>query len=278
MRASLADLLADASARGAAVGSFTAYNLETAAGVLRAAEERGRGVVLLLSPGSFRTRDGRLLAAALVALADRAAVSACVQLDHVADLAAMEDALALGVGALMADGSALSDEENAELVQAAVRLARRAGAHVEAELGRVEGDEDVAAAAAAGVLTDPEGAAEFVARTGSACLAVSIGNVHGHYAQPLRLDWERLAAIRGRVDVPLSLHGTSGLPDADVRRAIGLGVAKLNVNTELRDAYLAATERELGRVADGADVLALNEAQADAVAATVAAKLALCEP
>jgi tagatose 1,6-diphosphate aldolase GatY/KbaY len=276
MLASFAELLADAAARRGAVGSFTAYNLETAVGVLRAAEERGKGVVLLLSPGSFRARGGRFLAAALVTLAERSSVPACVQLDHVAELAAIEEAFELGVGAVMADGSALPDEENGALVRAAVAHARRAGGHVEAELGRVEGGEDVAAAAAAGALTDPGAAAGFVARTGAACLAVSIGNVHGRYAQPPRLDWERLAAIRERVDVPLSLHGTSGLPDADVRRAVELGAAKLNVNTELREAYLAATARQLGRVREGADVLALHEAQADAVAAAAAAKLALC--
>jgi ketose-bisphosphate aldolase len=278
VRASFAELLAAAAVRGAALGSFTAYNLETAVGVLRAAEERGTAVVLLLSPGSFRGRDGRLLASALVALADRAAVPACVQLDHVADLAAVEEALALGVGAVMADGSALPDEDNAAFVREAAALARGAGGHVEAELGRVEGSEDVAAAAAAGALTDPERAAAFVARTGAACLAVSVGNVHGRYARPPRLDWERLAAIRERVNVPLSLHGTSGLPDVDVRRAVELGVAKLNVNTELREAYLAATGRTLDGVRRGADVLALNAAQADAVAAAVAAKLALCDP
>jgi ketose-bisphosphate aldolase len=278
VRASFAQLLADASARGGAVGAFTAYNLEIAAGVLRAAEEREAGVVVLLGPGSFRARSGRLLAAALVALADQAAVPACVQLDHVDDLAAMEDALALGVGAVMADGSALPGEANAELVRAAVGLAGAAGAHVEGGPGRSKERRDRAAAVVAGALTDPDEAAGFVDRTGAACLAVSIGNVHGRYVGPPRLDWERLAAVRERVDVPLSLHGASGLPDEDVRRAIALGVAKINVNTELRDAYLAATARELGRAAEGADVLGLNEAQADAVAAVAAAKLSVCDP
>jgi tagatose 1,6-diphosphate aldolase GatY/KbaY len=278
MRVSFADLLADASRRGGAVGSFTCYNLETASGVLRAAEAHGVGVVLLLSPGSFKGRGGPLLAAALVALADRAPVPACVQLDHVADLAASEAALELGAGAVMADGSALPDEENARLVRAAVELADRFGAHVEAELGRVEGSEDVATAAAAGALTDPDEAVSFVERTGAACLAVSIGNVHGRYARPPRLDWERLRAIRELVGIPLSLHGTSGLGDDDVRRAVELGVAKLNVNTELREAYLEATAAALHCVAPGADVLALNEAQEDAVAGAVASKLALFVP
>ena len=278
MRASFADLLAGASSRGGAVGAFTCYNLETAVGVLAAAESARLGVVLLLSPGSFRGPGGRLLAAALVAATDQADIPACVQLDHVADLALVEQALEAGVGAVMADGSALPDEENVALVCRAVELAGRFGAHVEAELGRVEGEEDVAAAAEAGNLTDPEEAASFVRRTGAACLAVSIGNVHGRYARSPSLDWDRLRAIRERVDVPLSLHGTSGLRDDDVRRAVGLGVAKFNVNTELREAYLETTAGAPDRLSAGADVLGLNGAQAEAVARAVTAKLALCAP
>jgi ketose-bisphosphate aldolase len=278
VRASFADLLAEATGRGGAVGAFTCYNLETAVGVLRAAESARLGVVLLLSPGSFRGPGGRVLAAALVAAADEAEVPACVQLDHVADPALVGQALEAGAGAVMADGSALPDEENVALVCRAVELAGRFGAHVEAELGRIEGDEDVAAAAEAGALTDPDGAASFVRRTGAACLAVSIGNVHGRYARPPNLDWDRLRAIRERVDVPLSLHGTSGLSDDDVRHTVGLGVAKFNVNTELREAYFEATASALDRVSVGADVLGLNGAQAEGVARAVAAKLALCTP
>ena len=90
-----------------------------------------------------------------------------------------------------------------------------------------------------------------MARTGAACLAVSIGNVHGIYRDPPRLDWERLEAIRSAVAAPLSLHGASGIADADVRRAIAAGVAKINVNTELREAYLAATAATIGSVLEG---------------------------
>ena len=146
------------------------------------------------------------------------------------------------------------------------------------ELGAIAGDEDVAAAVAAGALTDPGEAAVLVEQTGAACLAVSIGNVHGAYREPPQLDWARLAAIRERVDVPLSLHGASGLPDADVRRAIALGVAKVNVNTELRERYLAATADRLPAARPDARLLELDAAQVDAVAAAVAAKLDVYSP
>jgi ketose-bisphosphate aldolase len=197
-----------------------------------------------------------------------------VELDHVADLELMERALELGCGAVMADGSRLPFDENRELASRAVELAGRYGAHVEAELGHVAGGEDVADAAQVGKLTDPDEAARFASETGVSCLAVSIGNVHGAYAQPPSLDWPRLEAVRSRTAVPLSLHGASGIPDADVRRAISLGVSKVNVNTELREAYLAASARHLSAVRDGARLLELHARQRAAVEAVAAVKLA----
>jgi ketose-bisphosphate aldolase len=266
-------LVEDAAARGGAVGAFTCYNPETARGVLAAADRAGRDVILLVAASSLRAPGGELLVAALVAAAAYAPARACVQLDHVDDLGEIGRALALGAGAVMADGSRLPFDENVAFVRAAAER----GDGIEAELGGIEGDEDVATAVAAGALTDPDEAAAFVAATGAACLAVSIGNVHGTYRDPPRLDWPRLEAIRERTRVPLSLHGASGLSDDDLRRAIERGVAKVNVNTELRERYLAATAEHLERAPAGARVLELNRAQADAVAEVVTTKLAAFE-
>lgn len=267
------EILAERRRRGTAAGAFTCYNLETAAGVVRAATARGAGVILLVGERSFRAEGGDLLVAALLAVAGRAPVPAAVQLDHVADLELIEAAFELGVGAVMADGSRLPLDENAELVRRAAEVARRHGGEVEAELGHVAGDEDVAQIAAVGALTDPAEAAAFVERTGAACLAVSIGNVHGVYRRPPALDWARLEAIRERVGVPLSLHGASGLPEDDLRRAVELGIAKVNVNTELRERYLAVLADRLEWARDGARVLELDLALADAVADAAGAKL-----
>jgi tagatose 1,6-diphosphate aldolase GatY/KbaY len=273
MLARFSDLLSAAASRGSAVGAFTAYNLEQAVGVLRAAEERGAGVIVLVGSQSFRAPGGPLSLAALVAAARESPAPACVQLDHVDDLALIRRAFELGAGAALADGSRLPLDRNVELVRQAVEAARSARAEVECELGGIAGDEDVAKAVAAGALTDPEEAAGFVERTGASCLAVSIGNVHGTYRDEPALDWPRLEEIRRRVPVPLALHGASGLPEADVRRAISLGVAKVNVNTELRERYLEATAAGLDEARAGARVLDLNAAQADAVADVVRAKL-----
>jgi len=267
-----ADLLARRR-QGSAVGAFTCYDLETATATLRAAAAAGAGVVLLIGGSSYRERDGGLLLAALLAVAARADARACVQLDHCDDLALIDSALEAGAGAVLADGSSLPFERNIEFVARAAELARRHGASVEAELGGIAGDEDVAEAVAAGALTDPAQTADFVARTGTDCLAVSIGNVHGAYRERPHLDWERLEAIRDAIDTPLSLHGASGIPDELLRRSIKTGVAKINVNTELRGAYLDATRQNLTSVLEGARLNVLHAAQSAAVERVIASKL-----
>lgn len=270
-----AELLSEADAQGAAVGAFTAYNLEQAIGVLAAAEGRGQPIMLLVSRQSFAGRGGPALMTALVAVAQRAPVPCCVQLDHVADLELMRAALEAGAGAVMADGSTLTVAENAELVRAAARIARDHGAGIEAELGHVAGDEEIAAAVRRGALTDADQAVRFVERTGATCLAVSIGNIHGRYPEPPQLDWARLKAIHERVPVPLSLHGASGIPDGDVRQSIGGGIRKVNVNTELRDRWFEVLATRAEELRSGARLLALNEALIDAVQDIVNSKLEL---
>jgi ketose-bisphosphate aldolase len=255
------------------LGGFTCYDLEAARAVLAAAAARDVGVVLLISREAFAAEGGEQLLAGVRAAAERSPARACVQLDHVSDLELIAAAFELGAGAVMADGSRSPFDENVALVSEARRLADRSGGAVEAELGHVAGGEDVAAAAEAGALTDPGEASRFAAATGVALLAVSIGNVHGAYASEPRLDWDRLAQIERAVDVPLSLHGASGLPDSDLQRAIASGVRKVNVNAELRDAYLAATRDHLDEASDGLRVLALHESQAAAVRDVVDAKL-----
>ncbi len=267
------DLLEERRSSGAAAGAFTCYDVTTAIGVVRAAEARGVPAILLVAEGSFRAEGGRLLLPALLAVAGAARVPMCVQLDHVADDGLIDAALAAGVGAVMADGSRLPLDENAAFVS---RVRDRAGTvGLEVELGHIEGGEDVAAATEAGALTDPDEAVGFVAATRCDCLAVSIGNVHGTYARPPALDWERLRAIRQSVDVPLSLHGASGLPDDDLRQAIELGVCKVNVNTELRERYLAQLDAGLPGAREGLRLLDLEAGVVDAVAEVVDAKLAL---
>lgn len=273
MLAPFRDILDERRRAGAAVGAFTCYDVTTALGVIGAAEARNVPAILLVAEASFRAPTGRLLVPALRAVADEASVPMCVQLDHVSDDALIDAALAAGIGAVMADGSKLPPERNAAFV---AEVRRRAGsAGIEAELGHIEGGEDVAAATEAGALTDPEEALVFVGASRCDCLAVSIGNVHGRYASPPRLDFERLARLRDSVDVPLSLHGASGLPGDDVRRAVALGVCKVNVNAEIRERYLTRLADQLPAALDGLRLLELEAAVVDAVEDLVTAKLQL---
>ncbi|MBK1783608.1 class II fructose-bisphosphate aldolase [Prauserella cavernicola] len=251
--------LAEARRERRPLGAFTCYTLDTAAGVLDAAESAGAPVVLLVSDAALRAPAGPRLLTALVAMAQRAAVPAWVQLDHCPDLERIRQALDLGAGGVMADGSRLDDAANLEFTREAVALATPYGAAVEAELGRIEGDEDIDVAAAAGAFTDPAAAEDFVRRTGVDCLAVAIGNVHGSYRHEPRLDWQRLADIADRLPVAVSLHGTSGLPADQLRRAHELGAVKFNVNTELRRAHVGELRRALDEAPASTDVLALTE-------------------
>jgi tagatose 1,6-diphosphate aldolase GatY/KbaY len=196
-----------------------------------------------------------------------------VQLDHATDLGVMRAAIEAGIGAVMADGSKLPYDQNEALVRAASDIAQTRGAGVESELGRVSGEEDAAVAAERGSLTDPARAADFVARTGADCLAVSIGNVHGRYRSPPQLDWPRLEVVRDRVDVPLSLHGASGLTGDQVARAVSMGIRKVNVNTELRDRWFEVLETRGPELRGGSNLRALGQALIEGAREVSAAKL-----
>jgi tagatose 1,6-diphosphate aldolase GatY/KbaY len=238
---SLSAVVAGAQRDGAAAGAFSCYDLVTADAVLTAAEARDAPCVLLIPSAALAGRTGPALVAGCAALARAARTPVAVQLDHVRDLAAVRAGLAAGANAVMADGAALGFDDNVRFVAQAVALAAAHGdgVEVEAELGRVAGDEERADHRAAGTLTDPAQVGKFLTRTGASCLAVSIGNAHGATPRPPRLDWGLLDAIRVATSVPLALHGGSGIPAADVRRAVGAGIGKMNVNTQLRQAWLA---------------------------------------
>lgn len=251
MRVRLDDLVGSALERGAAVPAFTCYDFTTALAVVAAAEESGRGVILLVAPKTAGVRSGRRLITALRALADDASVPVSVQLDHASDLEVIRDSVAAGADAVLADGSSLPFEENIALVRSVREVLVAAGASdvvIEAELGGLAGDEDKAFGASAGVhpagLTDPGQVQEFVSRTGAQLLAVAVGNAHGRYTGEPKLHWDVLEAIASRTELPLVLHGASGIPAADLVKATSMRVGKVNFNTELRTGILATLESE----------------------------------
>lgn len=284
MLASGRELLEHAQRSGGAVGAFNTYNLETTRAIVAAAESQGQPIILALGQGALDHGGLATLSAVALAAAREAAVPVAVHLDHGADLAIIRRCIDAGFTSLMIDGSALAFAENVRLTRQAVAAA--ADLPVEGELGGVAGDEDhsgcpdaagaaEAPAAAPIPMTDPEQATEFVARTGVTSLAVAIGNAHGYYKGEPVLDFERLAALQRSVPVPLVLHGASGLSDADLRRAIGLGVHKINVNTELRHALFDSLSATLAEPSSGYDVTQLFGAARLAMQGVVEQKIAL---
>lgn len=228
-----------------AIGAFNVYNLEGARAVVEAAEELRSPVILQVLPKALELGVSPLVALCLEA-GRAASVPVSVHLDHCSSEAILKMALEAGFSSVMADGSHLSYIENIAFTKKIVALAHAQGKTVEAELGRLAGTEDgLTVAEYNAKLTDPKQAADFVYATGVDALAVCIGNVHGKYITEPVLDFERLAAIRESVAIPLVLHGTSGLPDEMVLHSIGLGISKFNVNTEIRMEYLRAAKKYL---------------------------------
>jgi ketose-bisphosphate aldolase len=268
-----ASVLGRAQEMGRAVGAFTCYNFEELEAVVRTAEARRAPVIVLVSPASFRNAGGERLVRGFRAAIAHTSVDVVLQLDHVSDLRSVERAVECGVDAVMADGSKLSFRDNLAFTSSVVRAARSRGIGVEAELGRVEGQEDRVGEALVGVMTDPEEAEEFAEKSGVDCLAAAFGNVHGHYAGAPSLDWQRLEEIRAIVPSPLSLHGASGLPDVDLRRAVSSGVAKMNVNTELRATYFRCLEEELEPTSEALDLKRLGDRLVEAVTEAVESRL-----
>ena len=267
------ELLGRAQEAGRAFGAFTCYDLLGFEAVVRAAESYRAPVIILVSPRSFTAQGGERLVLAFGAAGKSSSVEVLVQLDHARDERLIERAADCGVDAVMADGSKLPLSENLAFTRAVAGSMQPRGVGVEAELGRVEGHEDEAGETLSGAMTEPGEAEWFANESGADCLAVAVGNVHGHYSGTPNLDWRRLEEIRGVSPAPLSLHGASGLPEEDLRRTLSLGVAKFNVNTELRAAYFGFLEDEFGDKVATLDLKSLGDGVVEAVQRVVEAKL-----
>jgi tagatose 1,6-diphosphate aldolase GatY/KbaY len=226
--------------------------------VVQAAEAEQAPVLLQLGAGVLARARLTPLVRMAQGLSEAATVPVGVHLDHARDVADVEACLRLGCTSVMFDGSSLPYVDNVRLTRGVVERAHAVGAWVEAELAGIPGDEETSSTVERiGGMTDPLTAADFVGRTGVDALAVAVGNVHGMSAAPAQLDFDLLGRIAQAVPVPLVLHGASGQPTAAIARAIRLGVVKLNVNAELRRAYLAGVAVSGSPVGDGlADMLA----------------------
>lgn len=228
------DLLKPAAADGYAVPAFCVWNAETMIAVLSVAADLHAPVILMNGPAEHGLLAPADLADIAQTVGRRFNVPTALHLDHGDSLDQVHACLAAGYTSVMLDYSSRPYAENVAALRQAGELAHARGVTVEGEIGHV-GKADTATAEGNGdsTLTEVSEAACYVAETGVDALAVSIGNAHGQYTRLPKLDFQRLAEIRAAVGIPLVLHGGSGTPEEDLRRAISLGIAKVNVATEL---------------------------------------------
>lgn len=221
-----------------AVGAFSAHNAETIQGILWAAEEMDSPVMIQVGQKAIPHMGMRNMRRMISGFAETTRVPVCIHLDHGRTFEQAVEAVQLSFQSVMYDGSGYPLEENITRTRQVVEVAHAVGISVEGELGRIAGTEDdVTVEERDAFLTDVGEAARFVEETSVDSLAVSIGTAHGFYRGEPELRFDRLEEIAERVSPPIVLHGGSGVPDEMVRKAISLGVAKVNVDTELRSAF-----------------------------------------
>jgi fructose-bisphosphate aldolase, class II len=238
-----AQLVSSAARRGAGIPAFNGITLEHGEAIVRAAERTGRPVILALSHNAVRFHGSlRPVAAAYRALAAEASVPVGLHLDHVEDLDMVREALPLGFGSVMFDAATLPYADNVRATREAAALLHDAGLWLESELGEIGGKDG---AHAPHVRTDPGEAARYVADTGVDALAVAVGSSHAMVDRTAELDLDLVARLRAAVPVPLVLHGSSGVGDDGLRAAVGAGLVKVNVGTQLNVAYTGAVRAGL---------------------------------
>ncbi len=242
MLVNLKEIIAMAEEGEYCIPAFNVYNTETIMGVIKAAEEAKAPVIIQVYPRLVNEEVGFFLAPAIVAGAQRASVPICFHLDHGPDETSAQKILRWGATGIMYDGSVHSFEENIATTKHIVDMCNAIDVGVEGELGHIGSVNDDAMEE----YTDPEEAGEFVKQTGVTCLAVLIGNAHGHYKKTPCLDIERVKAIRKATNnTPLVLHGGSGIPDEQVKAAIKAGIRKMNIGTDVCCAFADGTKTTL---------------------------------
>ena len=252
------DLLRRAEEKNIGCGAFSVGNMEMVRGAIRAAEELDTPIILQIAEVRLKNSPLHLMGPMMVQAAKEAKVDVAVHLDHGLTFESVDKALELGFTSVMLDASTLPFEENIARVKAVVEKARKYGATVEAELGLVGGSED--GSCDHGIrCTDPDDAVVYARETGIDVLAVAIGNAHGNYPVAPTLAFDVLEKIHEKVDIPLVLHGGSGITDKDFQKAISLGIRKVNIATASFNSLTAHVEKYMEST-DKHNFFDLNEA------------------
>ena len=253
-----------------AIPHFNVWNAEMLMGVMDAAEESKAPIIISFGTGFVGNTSFEDFSHMMVSMARKASVPVITHWDHGRSMEIVQNAYNHGMNSVMRDASAFDFEENIRLTKEVVDYFHPRGIPVEAELGHVGNETIYEEALASYRYTDPGQAAEFVERTGCDSLAVAIGNQHGVYTSEPQLNIEVVERVRAAVSVPLVLHGASGIGDADIRTAISLGIAKINIHTELCQAAMAAIRDRVDQ-----PFLAVERAVRDAVKQRALEKIVL---
>ncbi len=234
----MADILNKANKEGYAVGGFNINNMEFLQGIIWAAEEMKSPLILQTSEGALRYIGMDYVIGMVEAAIKNANIPVALHLDHGSSFESIMKCIRSGYSSVMIDGSHYPYEENIELTRKVVEAAHAVGVTVEAELGKLGGvEDDLSVDEKDATFTNPDEAEEFVERTGVDALAIAIGTAHGVYAGEPKLDFDRLDVIKKKIKIPVVLHGASGVPEADVKKSVSLGVNKVNVNTDFQQAF-----------------------------------------
>lgn len=266
-----------ASDQGYAIPAFNIHNLESLQVVVDVAAQMESPVILAGTPGTYDYAGGEYLIALAKAATQKLDTPIALHLDHFETFESIKHYIDLGVTSCMIDASHHPFEENIAIVKEVVDYAHARGVSVEAELGRLGGiEDDLVVDAADASFTDPAAAVEFVARTGIDSLAVAIGTAHGLYKGEPKLDFDRLVAIREKVDVPLVLHGASNVPHEMVQEAIAKGIAKVNIATDLKIPFAEAVKQHFIAHPDANDPRKYLTPGKEAMAEIVRQKIEVC--
>lgn len=237
----LKEVLEPAAKGGYAVGAFNANNMEIVQAIIEAAAEENSPVIVQASQGAIKYAGLDYIVSLVKAASAGVRVPVVLHLDHGTDYGQVLRCIRYGFSSVMYDGSQLPLEENMAMTRRVVEIAREVGVTVEGELGKIGGTEDdVTVDERDAFFTDPAEAERFARETGVDALAVAVGTAHGPYKWEPKLDYPRLRKIRERVDASIVLHGSSGVPDEAIRQAVALGVTKINIDTEIRQAFVRA--------------------------------------
>ncbi|KAF1085997.1 Fructose-bisphosphate aldolase [Sporotomaculum syntrophicum] len=247
-------LLRQAQAEGYAVGAFNCNNMEIVQAIAAAAEAEKAPVIMQASQGAIQYAGIEYITAMANVAASMISVPVALHLDHGTSFEQVMRCIRSGFSSVMIDGSKHALQENIALTRQVIAAARPVGVSVEGELGKIGGTEDdIHVSDADAFFTDPEEARIFVQETGVDALAIAIGTAHGRYKGEPKLDFDRLEKIRSLVNVPIVLHGSSGVPDEAIREAIRLGVCKVNIDTNIREAFVDSCRKVMTDLPDEID-------------------------